>query len=210
MKEKCYICCDLKSFYASVECVQRGLNPMTTNLVVADRRRTEKTICLAVSPSLKSYGIPGRARLFEVVQRVAEVNAQRKWKAPGHQFTGCSWNNPEVQSNPALALDYIVAPPRMAHYIDWSTKIYEVYLKYAAPEDIHVYSIDEVFIDATNHTCKVITKKSRPKWTALIISVIPRGRRAAAWGTAAARSYRTARCGRNGGAWCTRPFPARP
>lgn len=151
MKEKCYICCDLKSFYASVECVQRGLNPMTTNLVVADRRRTEKTICLAVSPSLKSYGIPGRARLFEVVQRVAEVNAQRKWKAPGHQFTGCSWNNPEVQSNPALALDYIVAPPRMAHYIDWSTKIYEVYLKYAAPEDIHVYSIDEVFIDATNY-----------------------------------------------------------
>lgn len=151
MKEKCYICCDLKSFYASVECVQRGLNPMTTNLVVADRRRTEKTICLAVSPSLKSYGIPGRARLFEVVQRVAEVNARRKWKAPGHQFTGCSWNNPEVQSNPALALDYIVAPPRMAHYIDWSTKIYEVYLKYAAPEDIHVYSIDEVFIDATNY-----------------------------------------------------------
>lgn len=151
MKEKCYICCDLKSFYASVECVERGLDPMTANLVVADKRRTEKTICLAVSPSLKAYGISGRARLFEVVQRVAEVNAQRKGKAPGHQLTGRSWNNPEVQSNPTLALDYIVAPPRMAHYIDWSTKIYEVYLKYAAPEDIHVYSIDEVFIDATNY-----------------------------------------------------------
>ena len=151
MKEKCYICCDLKSFYASVECVERGLDPMTTNLVVADQRRTDKTICLAVSPPLKSYGISGRARLFEVVQRVAEVNAQRKWKAPGHQLMGQSWNNPQVQSNPALALDYIVAPPRMAHYIDWSTKIYGVYLKYAAPEDIHVYSIDEVFIDATNY-----------------------------------------------------------
>lgn len=151
MKEKCYICCDLKSFYASVECVERGLDPMTTNLVVADQRRTDKTICLAVSPLLKSYGISGRARLFEVVQRVAEVNAQRKWKAPGHQLMGQSWNNPQVQSNPALALDYIVAPPRMAHYIDWSTKIYGVYLKYAAPEDIHVYSIDEVFIDATNY-----------------------------------------------------------
>ena len=136
MKERTYICCDLKSFYASVECVERGLDPMTTNLVVADKRRTEKTICLAVSPSLKAYGISGRARLFEVVQRVAEVNAKRKWDAPGHQLTGASWNDPEVQGNPALALDYIVAPPRMAHYIDWSTKIYSVYLKYIAPEDI--------------------------------------------------------------------------
>ena len=151
MKEKCYICCDLKSFYASVECVERGLDPMTTNLVVADKRRTEKTICLAVSPSLKAYGISGRARLFEVVQRVKEVNAQRKQRAPGRQFTGASSHDPEVRQNPSLALDYIVAPPRMAHYIDWSTKIYEVYLKYAAPEDIHVYSIDEVFIDATNY-----------------------------------------------------------
>ena len=151
MKEKCYICCDLKSFYASVECVERGLDPMTTNLVVADKRRTEKTICLAVSPSLKAYGISGRARLFEVVQRVKEVNAQRKLRAPGRQFTGASSHDPEVRQNPSLALDYIVAPPRMAHYIDWSTKIYEVYLKYAAPEDIHVYSIDEVFIDATNY-----------------------------------------------------------
>ena len=151
MKERTYICCDLKSFYASVECVERGLDPMTTNLVVADKRRTEKTICLAVSPSLKAYGISGRARLFEVVQRVAEVNAKRKWDAPGHQLTGASWNDPEVQGNPALALDYIVAPPRMAHYIDWSTKIYSVYLKYIAPEDIFPYSIDEVFMDVTDY-----------------------------------------------------------
>ena len=134
-----------------MECVERGLDPMTTNLVVADKRRTEKTICLAVSPSLKAYGISGRARLFEVVQRVAEVNAKRKWDAPGHQLTGASWNDPEVQENPALALDYIVAPPRMAHYIDWSTKIYSVYLKYVAPEDIFPYSIDEVFMDITNY-----------------------------------------------------------
>ena len=141
----------MKSFYASVECVERGLDPMTTNLVVADKRRTEKTICLAVSPSLKAYGISGRARLFEVVQRVAEVNAKRKWDAPGHQLTGASWHDPEVQENPSLALDYIVAPPRMAHYIDWSTKIYSVYLKYVAPEDIFPYSIDEVFMDITNY-----------------------------------------------------------
>ena len=151
MKERTYICCDLKSFYASVECVERGLDPMTTNLVVADKRRTEKTICLAVSPSLKAYGISGRARLFEVVQRVAEVNAKRKWDAPGHQLAGSSWHDPEVQENPSLALDYIVAPPRMAHYIDWSTKIYSIYLKYIAPEDIFPYSIDEVFMDVTNY-----------------------------------------------------------
>ncbi len=151
MKERTYICCDLKSFYASVECVERGLDPMTTNLVVADKRRTEKTICLAVSPSLKAYGISGRARLFEVVQRVAEVNAKRKWDAPDHQLTGSSWHDPEVQQNPSLALDYIVAPPRMSHYIDWSTKIYSVYLKYVAPEDIFPYSIDEVFMDITNY-----------------------------------------------------------
>ena len=121
MKERTYICCDLKSFYASVECVERGLDPMTTNLVVADLRRTEKTICLAVTPSLKSYGISGRARLFEVVQKVAEVNARRRQAAPGRQLTGSSWNDPEVQRDSSLALDYIVAPPRMAHYIDWST-----------------------------------------------------------------------------------------
>lgn len=151
MEERTYICCDLKSFYASVECVERGLDPMTTNLVVADLRRTEKTICLAVTPPLKAYGISGRARLFEVVQKVAEVNARRKQVAPGQQLTGSSWNDPEVQRDPFLALDYIVAPPRMAHYIDWSTKIYGVYLKYLAPEDIFPYSIDEVFMDVTNY-----------------------------------------------------------
>ena len=131
MKERTYICCDLKSFYASVECVERGLDPMTTNLVVADLRRTEKTICLAVTPPLKAYGISGRARLFEVTQKVAEVNAKRRQAAPGRQLTGSSWNDPEVQHNPSLSLDYIVAPPRMAHYIDWSTKIYGVYLTWA-------------------------------------------------------------------------------
>ena len=144
-----YIAIDLKSFYASVECIERGLDPMTTNLVVADKSRTEKTICLAVSPSLKSYGISGRARLFEVVQRVKEVNAQRKRKAPGGSFKGESYNDTEVKASPGLALDYIAAPPRMALYMEYSTKIYSVYLKYVAPEDIHVYSIDEVFIDAT-------------------------------------------------------------
>lgn len=147
--ERSYIAIDLKSFYASVECVERGLDPLTTNLVVADSSRTEKTICLAVSPSLKVYGIGGRARLFEVVQRVEQVNAQRKYKAPNRTFTGKSSNAPELNSNPALAVDYIIAPPQMAHYMEVSTRIYQVYLKYIAPEDIHVYSIDEVFIDAT-------------------------------------------------------------
>ena len=151
VKGKCYVCCDLKSFYASVECVERGLDPMTTNLVVADKRRTEKTICLAVTPSLKAYGISGRARLFEVVQKVKEVNLRRQRQAPGRRLTGASWHDPEVRSNPSLALDYLVAPPRMAHYIDWSTKIYSVYLKYIAPEDIFPYSIDEVFMDVTNY-----------------------------------------------------------
>ena len=151
MKDRTYICCDLKSFYASVECVERGLDPMTTNLVVADQRRTEKTICLAVTPSLKAYGISGRARLFEVVQRVKEDNTRRKWAAPGHALTGSSVQDPEVRANTALALDYLVAPPRMAHYIDWSTKIYQVYLKYIASEDIFPYSIDEVFMDATHY-----------------------------------------------------------
>lgn len=140
MGGRTYIACDLKSFYASVECVERGLDPLTTNLVVADASRTEKTICLAVSPSLKAYGISGRARLFEVVQKVAEVNALRRQKAPGRQFTGSSWNDPELKENPALALDYLVAPPRMAHYIQSSTEVYEVYLKYVAPCDIHNYS----------------------------------------------------------------------
>ena len=151
MKERTYICCDLKSFYASVECVERGLDPMTTNLVVADKSRTEKTICLAVSPSLKAYGISGRARLFEVVQRVKEINAQRRSNAPGRQFTGSSWNDPEVQASPSLELDYLVAPPRMALYIEYSTRIYQVYLQYLAPEDVYPYSIDEVFMDVTDY-----------------------------------------------------------
>ncbi len=149
--ERCYIAIDLKSFYASVECIQREKDPMTTNLVVADPSRTEKTICLAVSPSLKSFGIPGRPRLFEVVQKVAEVNALRKFKAPGREFAGASHSLPELQSHPELSVDYIVAPPQMALYMETSTAIYHTYLKYIAPEDIHVYSIDEVFIDATNY-----------------------------------------------------------
>ena len=146
-----YLCIDLKSFYASVECMDRGLDPMTTNLVVADLSRTEKTICLAVTPSLKSYGVSGRARLFEVVQKVKEVNRGREYKAPGRKLEGSSSNDLELKSNPSLALDYIVAPPRMAHYMEVSASIYNVYLKYIAPEDIHVYSIDEVFIDLTHY-----------------------------------------------------------
>ena len=151
MKERTYLACDLKSFYASVECVERGLDPLTTNLVVADLSRTEKTICLAVTPSLKAWGISGRARLFEVVRRVKEVNARRLRSAPGRQFTGSSSNDIELKADPGLAVDYLVAPPRMAHYIDWSTRVYNVYLKYIAPEDIHNYSIDEVLMDVTNY-----------------------------------------------------------
>lgn len=146
-----YIAIDLKSFYASVECVERGLDPLTTNLVVADASRTEKTICLAVSPSLKAYGIPGRARLFEAVQKVKEVNAQRQKKAPGRKFTGESYDATKLAISPELAVSYITATPQMAHYMECSTKIYQIYLKYVAPEDIHVYSIDEVFIDATSY-----------------------------------------------------------
>jgi DNA polymerase V len=149
--EKSYIAIDLKAFYASVECVERGLDPLTTNLVVADSSRTEKTICLAVSPSLKSYGISGRARLFEVVQKIKEVNANRQTKAPNRTFTGSSYNDTELKSSAELAAEYIIAPPRMAHYIEYSTRIYNIYLKYIAPEDIHVYSIDEVFIDVTGY-----------------------------------------------------------
>lgn len=143
-----YIAIDLKSFYASVECVDRGLDPLTTNLVVADVSRTEKTICLAVSPSLKAYGIGGRARLFEVVQRVKEVNNERR-RVAGWKMTGKSYDDLELRAHPDLELDYIAAPPRMAHYMEVSTKVYETYLKYIAPEDIHVYSIDEVFMDVT-------------------------------------------------------------
>ena len=150
-KQRQYIAIDLKSFYASVECVERGLDALNTHLVVADKSRTDKTICLAVSPSLKAYGIGGRARLFEVVQRVTEVNNRRRIKAPGGTFAGRSASASELAANPQLALDYIVAPPRMAYYIEYSTRIYKIYLKYIAPEDIHVYSIDEVFIDATNY-----------------------------------------------------------
>ena len=155
--ERQYVAIDLKSFYASVECVERGLDPLNTNLVVADESRTEKTICLAVSPSLKTFGISGRARLFEVVQRIKEVNAQRHYnhrKAARDykfEFTEKSYLDSEIKSNPALAVDYIVAPPRMAHYMNYSAKIYQIYLKYIAPEDIVVYSIDEVFMDVTSY-----------------------------------------------------------
>ncbi len=151
MDGRIYIAIDLKSFYASVECIDRGLDPLTTNLVVADKSRTEKTICLAVSPSLKAYGIPGRARLFEVVQKVHEVNRQRQRSAPNGRLTGKSCFAPELKADNTLAVDYLVAPPRMAYYMEMSTRIYQVYLKYVAPEDMHVYSIDEVFIDATDY-----------------------------------------------------------
>lgn len=151
LSERSYIAIDLKSFYASVECAERGLDPLTTNLVVADLSRTEKTICLAVSPSLKSWGISGRARLFEVVQRVKEVNHERQRRAPGRTFTGSSCDINELNADPSLSLDYIVATPQMAHYIQRSTEIYQIYLRFIAPEDIHVYSIDEVFMDVTDY-----------------------------------------------------------
>jgi len=149
MKRKYYAAIDLKSFYASVECIQRGLDPLTTNLLVADASRTEKTICLAVSPSLKACGIPGRARLFEAVQKVSEANALRKVRNGGREFRGKSWDARELDRDPSLAIDYITAPPQMAMYMETSTKIYEIYLKYVAPEDMHVYSVDEVFLDIT-------------------------------------------------------------
>ena len=151
MKQRTYIAIDLKSFYASVECRERGLDPMDTNLVVADESRTDKTICLAVTPSLKSYGISGRGRLFEVRQRVREANAGRRHDAPGRVLEGKSHFISELQQNPKLEIDFIIAPPRMAYYMEYSTKIYEVYLKYIAPEDIVVYSIDEVFMDVTDY-----------------------------------------------------------
>ena len=153
MPQEChtYIAIDLKSFYASVECVERKLNPMTTNLVVADAGRTEKTICLAVSPSLKAYGIPGRPRLFEVVQKIREVNVQRQHMAPGRKLAGSSCDATELNASPEPAAAYITALPRMALYVDYSTRIYNIYLKYIAPEDIHVYSIDEVIMDVTHY-----------------------------------------------------------
>ena len=146
-----YIAIDLKSFYASVECVERGLDPLHTHLVVADESRTEKTICLAVTPSLKAYGVPGRARLFEAIQKVEDVNRQRRYRAPGRAFTGSSWDADELKKHPEWAVDFIKAPPRMGLYIEYSTRIYDIYLRHVAPEDIHVYSIDEVFMDVTGY-----------------------------------------------------------
>lgn len=148
---KTYISIDLKSFYASVECMERGLDPLNTNLVVADASRTQKTICLAVSPSLKAYGIPGRARLFEVDQKVKEANARRQTRAPKNILDGKSVFASELNENPNLAIDYMAAKPRMALYMSKSTQIYDVYLRYIAPEDIYAYSVDEVFIDASGY-----------------------------------------------------------
>ncbi len=165
-----YVSIDLKSFYASVECQERGLNPITTNLVVADSSRTEKTICLAVSPSLKSYGIPGRARLFEVIQKVREVNTDRKRKLPNQTFTGSSYDDIALKKNADLELSYIVAPPQMAKYMKYSTNIYNIYLKWFSSEDIYVYSIDEVFIDIT-HYLKTYNMKARELVTKVIQDV---------------------------------------
>ena len=151
MKQHTYIAIDLKSFYASVECRDRGLDPLDTNLVVADESRTDKTICLAVTPTLKSFGISGRARLFEVKQKVKEVNADRKRNLRGREFSGSSHFYSELSKDPLLELDFIIAPPRMAYYMEYSTRIYEIYMKYVAPEDIIVYSIDEVFMDVTDY-----------------------------------------------------------
>ena len=149
MSEKTYIAIDLKSYYASVECMERGLDPLNTNLVVADESRTNKTICLAVSPSLKALGIKGRPRLFEVVQKVKEINYERKARLQSKEFIGSSYDADELRENPALAVDYIVAPPRMRYYIQQSAYIYDIYMQFVSPEDIHVYSIDEVFMDVT-------------------------------------------------------------
>ena len=168
--DKIYIAIDLKSFYASVECKERGLNPITTNLVVADSSRTEKTICLAVSPSLKSYGIPGRARLFEVIQKVKEVNIERKKKAPRNEFTGSSYDDIALKKNSDLELSYIIAPPRMKYYMKYSTDIYNIYLKWFSHEDIYVYSIDEVFIDVT-HYLKTYNMTARELVTKVIQDV---------------------------------------
>lgn len=149
--DRLYVAIDLKSFYASVECAERGLDPLDTNLVIADASRTNKTICLAVSPSLKAYGIPRRPRLFEVVQKINEANAARKSKAPGHTLQGSSIYAHELATDPLLAIDYLTITPRMSLYMEYSTRIYDVYLKYIAPEDIQAYSIDEVFIDVTDY-----------------------------------------------------------
>ena len=162
---KTYIAIDLKSFFASVECVERGLDPLTTNLVVADESRTEKTICLAVTPSLKAYGVGGRARLFEAVQRVREVNNKRRSKLPNYRFTGKSFDDTLIKQHPDWEIEFIRAIPRMATYIEYSTRIYKIYLKYIAPEDIHIYSIDEVIMDVSNYlstykmtACELVTE----------------------------------------------------
>ena len=151
MEKRAYIAIDLKSFYASVECIERGLDPFTTNLVVADESRTTKTICLAASPAIKKYGVPGRARLFEVAQKIRDANYIRKRSASKYEFEGESFDTKELDQNPSLAISYIVAKPRMALYMEYSTRIYAIYLRYIAPEDIHVYSIDEVFMDVTSY-----------------------------------------------------------
>ena len=166
MKQRAYIAIDLKSFYASVECRERGLDPLDTNLVVADESRTDKTICLAVTPSLKAYGISGRARLFEVVQQVKEANRGRLHDAPGHRFSGKSCFLSELNATPGLEIDYLIAPPRMAYYMEYSTRIYSIYLKYIAPEDIIVYSIDEVFMDVSDY---LSTYKLTPRELAMKI-----------------------------------------
>ncbi len=150
-ENRIYAAIDLKSFYASVECNERGLDPLGVNLVVADESRTDKTICLAVSPSLKALGISGRPRLYEVKQKVAEINAERRRKAPGRTLDGASFYARDLQEDASLAVDFITAVPRMAKYMEYSRRIYAIYLRYIAPEDIHVYSIDEVFIDLTDY-----------------------------------------------------------
>jgi len=171
MKQRTYIAIDLKSFYASVECRERGLDPMNTNLVVADESRTDKTICLAVTPPLKSFGVPGRPRLFEVKQKLKEVNAQRKRKIPQRKFEGSSVYFSELWENPNLEIDFLIAPPRMACYMDYSTRIYSVYMKYVAPEDIIVYSIDEVFMDVTDYL-KTYEKTPRELAMTIILDVL--------------------------------------
>ena len=164
-----YCCIDLKSFYASVECMERGLDPITTNLVVADKSRTEKTICLAVSPSLKQYGIPGRARLFEVVQKVKDINYKRRKLA--FKFVAKSYNDIELKKNKRLELDYIVATPRMGLYMKYSTRIYNIYLKYLSPNDVYVYSIDEVFCDITNYL-KYYNASPRELVTKILLDIL--------------------------------------
>ena len=167
-----YIAIDLKSFYASVECVDRGLDPLTTNLVVADQSRSDKTICLAVSPALKSFGISGRPRLFEVIQKVRAINWQRRKANCGRRLEGESYILSELAGDPSKAVGYIVAPPRMARYVEVSTKIYELYLNYISSDDIHVYSIDEVFINAApyleyyNMEARAFAEYAAPRWTA--------------------------------------------